>query len=148
MRLLIQRVSKASVTVDDKVTGSINRGFLVLVGFKVTDEVTAINKLCSKCLYLRIFEDEQSKMNRSILDIGGELLVISQFTLYANCKKGRRPGFDKSMPPEKAEQFYNLTIDEFKKSGLKVEHGIFGAKMKVELVNDGPVTIMLDDEEL
>lgn len=148
MRLLIQRVSQASVEVDGKAVGRIGKGFLVLAGYKVEDEEHGIKKLCNKCLNLRIFEDERDKMNLSILDIKGELLVVSQFTLYANCRKGRRPGFDRSMPPIDAERFYNLMIAEFKKSGLKVEQGIFGAKMKISLVNDGPVTIMLDDDEL
>ncbi len=148
MRLLIQRVSQASVDIDGEAVGRIEKGFLILAGYKVKDEECDIKKLCDKCLNLRIFEDEQGKMNLSILDIKGELLVVSQFTLYANCRKGRRPGFDRSMPPNDAERFYNLMITEFKKSGLKVEQGIFGAKMKINLVNDGPVTIMLDNEEL
>lgn len=121
---------------------------MVLAGFKAEDEEASIKKLCDKCINLRIFEDDHGKMNLSVLDIKGRLLVISQFTLYANCKKGRRPGFDKSMAPDQAEMFYNLMLEEFRKSGLKVEQGVFGAKMRISLVNDGPVTIMLDDKEL
>lgn len=148
MRLLIQRVSRASVAIDGEIAGRIQRGFLILAGFKKGDEEGAIAKLADKCVNLRIFEDEQGKMNLSLLDIKGELLVVSQFTLYANCRKGRRPGFDRSMPPEEADRFYNLLIDEFNKSGLNVERGVFGAKMEIELINDGPVTILLDDNEI
>jgi D-tyrosyl-tRNA(Tyr) deacylase len=148
MRLLLQRVASASVSVEGKKVGRINHGILVLAGFGKGDKPESIKKLADKCLNLRIFEDEQSKMNLSLLDIKGELLVISQFTLYANCRKGRRPGFDQSMPPDEANRFYKLLIEEFVRSGLKVEKGLFGAKMKIELVNNGPVTIMLDDDEI
>ena len=110
MRLLIQRVSRASVTVDEKIVGQIERGFLVLCGFKKDDTTTFLGKIAEKCLNLRIFEDDQGKMNLSLLDISGELLVISQFTLYANCQKGRRPSFNNSMPPEEAEKQYELLI--------------------------------------
>ncbi len=148
MRLLIQRVSRTEVKVGDRTVGKIGRGFLVLCGFRKDDKVEGVRKLAEKCLNLRIFEDEDGKMNLSLLDIGGELLVVSQFTLYADCRKGRRPGFDESMPPEEAETFYNNLITEFTKSGLRVESGHFGAKMQVELVNHGPVTILLDDHEI
>jgi D-tyrosyl-tRNA(Tyr) deacylase len=141
-------VNYASVTVGGEIVGRIGPGFLVLAGFRKGDRIEAASKLVDKCLNLRVFEDDQNKMNRSILDIKGELLVISQFTLYANCRKGRRPGFDRSMPPDEAERFYAVAIDEFKKSGLIVEKGVFGAKMKIDLENDGPVTIMLDDDEI
>ena len=148
MRLLIQRVSQASVMVDEKVVGKIGRGFLVLCGFKKDDTSAFLGKIAEKCLNLRVFEDNQGKMNLSLLDISGELLVISQFTLYANCQKGRRPSFNNSKSPDEAEKLYNLLIKELKKSGLKTESGIFGAKMNIVLNNDGPVTIMLDDDEL
>ena len=148
MKLLIQRVSEAAVTVDGRTVGSIGTGFLVLAGFRKGDVKADIKRLSDKCLNLRVFEDDDGKMNRSLLDIGGELLVISQFTLYANCKKGRRPGFDNSMPPDEAENYYNLLLEEMRKSGLKVENGIFGAKMEISLINDGPVTIMLDGDEI
>ena len=148
MKLLIQRVSAASVSVDGHVTGSIGAGFLILAGFRKGDVQTDIKRLSDKCLNLRIFEDDNGKMNRSLIDIRGELLIVSQFTLYANCKKGRRPGFDNSMPPDDAEKYYNLLLEEMAKSGLKVEKGVFGAKMEISLVNDGPVTIMLDGDEI
>ncbi len=148
MRLLLQRVASASVLVEDKIVGQINRGILVLAGFRKGDKQESIKRLADKCLNLRIFEDEQSRMNLSLLDIGGELLVISQFTLYANCRKGRRPSFDQSMPPDEAYRFYELLIGEFARSGLRVEKGVFGAKMRIKLVNDGPVTISLDDNEI
>jgi D-aminoacyl-tRNA deacylase len=148
MRLLIQRVSRAEVRVEEKTVGRIERGFLVLCGFRKNDKAESLRKLAEKCVNLRVFEDKDGKMNLSLLEIGGELLVVSQFTLYADCRKGRRPGFDSSMPPQEAESFYNNLITEFKKSGLKVESGLFGAKMQIELVNHGPVTIMLDDHEV
>ncbi len=148
MRLLIQRVSQASVMVDNKIVGQIGRGLLVLCGFKKDEMNSNLGKMAEKCLNLRLFEDEQGKMNLSLLDISGELLVVSQFTLYANCRKGRRPGFDNSMPPDEAEKMYERLIKEFQMSGLKMESGIFGAKMDIALNNDGPVTIMLDDEKL
>jgi len=148
MRLLIQRVSQASVAVDKKIVGQINRGLLVLCGFKKGDTEIDLRKIAEKCLNLRIFEDDQGKMNLSLLDISGEILVVSQFTLYANCRKGRRPGFDNSMPPDDAKKMYEQLILKFKEGGFKVEFGIFGAKMDIALNNDGPVTIMLDDEEL
>ncbi|HDL02844.1 MAG: D-tyrosyl-tRNA(Tyr) deacylase [Candidatus Zixiibacteriota bacterium] len=148
MKLLIQRVSAASVSVDGHVTGSIGAGFLILAGFRKGDVQTDIKRLSDKCLNLRVFEDDNGKMNRSLIDIRGELLIVSQFTLYANCKKGRRPGFDNSMPPDDAEKYYNLLLEEMAKSGLKVEKGVFGAKMEISLVNDGPVTIMLDGDEI
>jgi D-tyrosyl-tRNA(Tyr) deacylase len=148
MRLLIQRVSRASVTVDGEVVGRIGRGFLVLAGFRKGDEEAAIVKLAQKCLNLRVFEDDEGRMNRSLADVDGELLVVSQFTLYADCRKGRRPGFDQAMPPEEAERFYELLLNELKASGLIVRKGIFGAKMIIDLANDGPVTILLDDDEI
>ncbi len=148
MRLLIQRVSQAAITVDNRIVGNIGRGFLILCGFKKNETISSLEKITEKCLNLRVFEDIQGKMNLSLLDISGELLIVSQFTLYANCRKGRRPSFDNSMSPEKAEKFYKLLINEFQKSGLKIESGIFGAKMDISLINDGPVTIMLDDDEL
>ena len=148
MRLLLQRVSRASVEVDGDRVGAIDCGFLVLCGFKKDDGVSSLSKMVDKCLNLRVFEDDQGKMNRSLLDIGGELLVVSQFTLYANCRKGRRPSFDNSMPPEPAEAMYERLLTLFEESGLKVERGIFGAKMAIDLTNEGPVTVLLDNVEL
>ncbi len=148
MKLLIQRVAKAEVRVEGQAVGQISQGFLVLCGFKKGDSIDNIARMAEKCLNLRVFEDIEEKMNLSLLDIKGELLAVSQFTLYADCRKGRRPGFDNSMLPEQAKQYYELFVEELKKSHLKVEKGIFGAKMKIKLVNDGPVTIMLDSDDL
>ncbi len=148
MKLLIQRVANAKVMVENQTVGEISKGFLVLCGFKKGDSAALLAKMAEKCLNLRVFEDSQEKMNLSLLDTRGGILAISQFTLYADCGKGRRPGFEDSMPPTQANQFYELFIEELKRSGLKVEKGIFGAKMKIELVNDGPVTIMLDSDDL
>ncbi len=148
MRILLQRVSRASVKVDNKTVGEIGRGLLIFCGFGKGDSEEWVSRMAEKCLGMRIFEDDEGKMNLSVEDIHGELLVVSQFTLYANCRKGRRPAFEKSMPPEKAEQLYELLKTELNKSGLKVAGGIFAAKMEVSLVNDGPVTIWLDDKEL
>ena len=146
MRLLIQRVNAASVTVGKKKVSHIDRGILLLCGFHKSDTIGNIPKMAEKCLNLRVFEDAEGKMNLSLMEINGSLLVVSQFTLYADCRKGRRPSFDSSMPPDDAQRLYNALIAEFRKSGLNVAKGIFGAKMEVELVNDGPVTIMLDND--
>jgi len=148
MRLLLQRVKSASVTVNGRVVGKIGPGFLILAGFRTGDTKESLTKLAEKCVHLRVFEDEAGKMNRSIIDIGGSLLIVSQFTLYADCRKGRRPSFTASMVPDEAERFFEKLFDEFGKYDLNVEKGIFGAKMDVSLINDGPVTIMLDDREL
>ena len=148
MRALLQRVTRASVTVDHHITGQINQGLLILLGVGQNDTHTQVQILADKIVHLRIFGDDEGKMNRSLLDIGGEALVVSQFTLYADIRKGRRPSFTQAAPPALAaplvEQF-QATIAAY---GLKVAGGIFGAHMDVELVNDGPVTIWLDSEEL
>jgi D-tyrosyl-tRNA(Tyr) deacylase len=146
MRLLIQRVNRAEVRVDGRITGKIGIGLLILCGFKKDDRQETIPKMAEKCLNLRIFEDAQHKMNLSLLDIKGAILAVSQFTLYADCRRGRRPGFDISMAPEEANHFFKIFLEELRKSGLIIESGIFGAKMEVELINAGPVTIMLDEE--
>jgi len=148
MRLLLQRVKRASVEVDGNVVGVIERGMMVLCGFKKDDDAAVLPKMVDKCLNLRVFEDDQGKMNRSLLDIRGQLLVVSQFTLYANCRKGRRPSFDNSMPPEPAREMYEQTLTLFARSGLKIERGVFGAKMTIHLTNDGPVTVLLDNDEI
>jgi D-tyrosyl-tRNA(Tyr) deacylase len=148
MRLLLQRVNWAEVTVENRSAGKIGRGLLIFCGFKKNDSASSISRFADKCLNLRIFEDDAHKMNLSALDIAGEILVVSQFTLCADCRRGRRPAFDNSMPPEQAEQFYRLFIDDLRKSGLRVEEGVFGAKMEVSLLNYGPVTIMLDDDDV
>ncbi len=148
MKFVIQRVKNASVEVENKVVGKINEGFLVLIGVTHDDTKKTADILIKKLLNLRIFKDENDKMNLSLKDVGGELLLISQFTLYADCKKGNRPSFVKSAKYDIANELYEYVIDECKKTSIKVETGIFGADMKVSLLNDGPVTIILDSEEL
>ena len=146
MRVVLQRVSHASVTVEEKVIGKIQRGFLLLVGVTHDDAMEDMEYLIRKIVQMRIFEDEEGKLNRSIQDIGGEILSVSQFTLYADTKKGNRPSFSKAAPGDVAlemfEQFNGLLRD----TGIPVETGQFGADMKVELLNDGPVTILLDSK--
>ena len=146
MRVVLQRVSHASVTVEEKVIGQIQRGFLLLVGVTHDDAMEDMEYLVRKIVQMRIFEDEEGKLNRSIQDIGGEILSVSQFTLYADTKKGNRPSFSKAAPGDVAiemfEQFNGLLRD----TGIPVEAGQFGADMKVELLNDGPVTILLDSK--
>ena len=146
MRVVLQRVAHASVTVEEKVIGKIKRGFLLLVGVTHDDAMEDMDYLVRKIVQMRIFEDEEGKLNRSIQDIGGEILSVSQFTLYADTKKGNRPSFSKAAPGDVAlemfEQFNGLLRD----TGIPVETGQFGADMKVELLNDGPVTILLDSK--
>lgn len=144
MRIIVQRVKKASVLVRGKLIGEITRGLLLLVGVEERETEKEIKKMAGKILNLRIFGDENDKMNFSILDIKGEILVIPQFTLFADCSKGNRPYFGEVAKPEIAKPLFEKFVEELKKSGLKVEKGEFGAKMEVELVNDGPVTIILD----
>ena len=144
MRIVLQRVSSASVVVDGEVIGSIGKGYLVLLGIGSTDDKAKIEKAVDKIQKLRIFADENDKTNLSIADVGGELLVVSQFTLYADCKKGNRPSFTDAAPPALAEELYNYFISYSTGKFVKVEHGSFGAEMKVELVNDGPFTVILD----
>jgi D-tyrosyl-tRNA(Tyr) deacylase len=148
MRALIQRVSRASVTVDERVIGKIGQGLLVLLGVGQDDSEVQVRTLVDKIVYLRIFGDDEGKMNRSLLDIGGEVLVVSQFTLYADTRRGRRPGFTNAAPPSIAEPLVERFKEAIAAYGLRVAGGIFGAYMEVELVNDGPVTIWLDSEEL
>ena len=148
MRALIQRVSSASVTIDGEVNGSVNQGLLILLGVTHTDTENDALYLAEKIANLRIFCDEQDKMNLSLLDINGEALVISQFTLYGDCRKGRRPGFSDAARPELADPLYERFIALLKEQGVKkVDTGRFGADMKVELLNDGPVTIIIDSKE-
>ncbi len=148
MKLLVQRVKHASVTVDNSIIGKISKGFLVFVGVSEQDNKEVADKLIKKLIGLRIFEDENGKTNLSLSDVGGELLIISQFTLYANCKKGFRPSFTDAGNPNLANTLYEYVISECKKSIEKVESGSFGADMKVELLNDGPFTIILDSKDL
>ena len=148
MKAVVQRVSLASVTVDEKVVGAIGEGYLVLLGVAQGDTVEIMKKLVKKMIDLRIFQDANGKTNLSIEDVKGEILVVSQFTLLADCKKGRRPSFIKAGNPKAAEEMYELFVEECKKRIAKVEHGSFGSDMKVELINDGPFTIILDSDEL
>ena len=144
MKLVIQRVKNASVEVDSKIIGKINKGFLVLLGVGPEDTEKEADFLVQKLIKLRIFEDENGKMNLSIKDVDGELLIVSQFTLYADCSGGNRPSFTNAAKPELANKLYEYFIEKCRKENIKVEHGEFGADMKVELLNDGPVTIILE----
>jgi len=147
MRALIQRVSTARVCVGEKVLGKINRGLVILIGIRNGDTQAEIEYIAEKAINLRIFEDEQGKMNLSALNTAAEILAISQFTLYADCRRGRRPGFSQAAPPETSKPLYEDFVRYLKKSGLKIAEGEFGAHMLVEIHNDGPVTIMLDSDE-
>ncbi len=148
MRAVVQRVSRAHVRVDGDVKGAVGRGMVVLLGVGRKDSAEAAVYLAEKVANLRIFEDEQGKMNRSLVEAGGEALVISQFTLYGDVRKGRRPGFDGAAPPEQAEPLYQQFVRELIARGICVSTGVFQAHMQVELVNDGPVTILLDSDRL
>jgi D-tyrosyl-tRNA(Tyr) deacylase len=147
MKLVIQRVSEASVTVDGSITGSIEKGFVVLVGIGKSDTEEDADYLLDKLLGLRIFPDENGKMNRNIQEAGGALLIISQFTLYADCRKGRRPSFDAAAPPERAQTLYNYFLEAAQRGPTQVECGVFQASMRVRLINEGPVTILIDSAE-
>ena len=146
MRVVLQRVSHASVTVEEKVIGQIQRGFLLLVGVTHDDAMEDMEYLVRKIVQMRIFEDEEGKLNRSIQDIGGEILSVSQFTLYADTKKGNRPSFSKAAPGDVAIEMFDQFNGLLRETGIPVETGQFGADMKVELLNDGPVTILLDSK--
>ena len=144
MKVLIQRVKRASVTNDNKLYSKIDKGILALVGIEKSDTIEQVQKMAKKLSGLRIFPDENDKMNRSILDIHGEMLIVSQFTLCGDCKKGTRPSFDKSAAPDIANKLYEDFVKEIQNYGIKTETGVFGAMMDVELINDGPVTFMLE----
>lgn len=148
MRFVVQRVSEASVTIDGQVKGQIQRGFLVLIGICDSDTEKTADLYVRKLLGLRIFEDAQGKTNLSLRDVSGELLLVSQFTLYANCRKGNRPSFTDAGKPEHANALYEYIVSECRKAGYMVQTGEFGADMKVSLVNDGPFTILLDEHLL
>ncbi len=148
MRFLIQRVNHAKVTVNHEITGEIQKGFLVFIGISDKDNEEIADKLIKKLVGLRIFEDEQGKTNLALKDVNGSLLLVSQFTLYADCKKGNRPSFVRAGAPDKANTLYEYIIAQCKEQGFIVETGIFGADMKVELENDGPFTVILDSAEL
>lgn len=148
MRALVQRVRNAKVTVDGAVSGGIGLGLLVYLGVCDSDDEEICARMASKIARMRIFQDAEEKMNLSVSDVGGEVLVVSQFTLYASMKRGNRPSFDGAGRPELAERLYEVFMEEVRKTGLHVEHGIFGAHMHVEYENDGPVTIVMDSDEL
>jgi D-tyrosyl-tRNA(Tyr) deacylase len=145
MKAVIQRVNEAAVSVDGVCVGSCKKGYMILFGAVEDDTLFDVEILAQKCVNLRVFSDENDKMNKSILDIDGEILAISQFTLAADVKKGNRPSFIKALEPQKADEFYNIFCEKLKELGVKkVEKGIFGADMQVSLINDGPVTILYD----
>ena len=148
MRFVIQRVTNASVTVDGNVTGQIDKGFLVLIGVSEDDTKEIADKMIKKLIGMRIFEDENGKTNLALADVGGSLLLVSQFTLYADCKKGNRPSFTQAGSPQMAEEMYEYIIAECKKEIENVQVGIFGADMKVQLLNDGPFTVLLDSDHI
>ncbi|MEJ8554879.1 D-aminoacyl-tRNA deacylase [Tepidibacter sp. Z1-5] len=147
MRAVVQRVSNSSVTVDQNVVGKIDKGIMVLLGVNNDDNSKDVEYLVDKIVNLRIFEDENEKMNLSLLDIKGDLLVVSQFTLYGDCRKGRRPNFTDAAKPDTAIPLYEEFIDKAKKYGIKVETGKFGAHMNVDIMNDGPVTLLIDSKK-
>ena len=148
MRLVLTRVREASVSIAGETAGAIGRGFLILLGIGPEDTPAHCRKLCEKALGLRIFEDENGKMNLGLADVGGEVLVVSQFTLYGDCSHGRRPGFTGAAAPEKAIPLYEQFLEECARLGYPPQHGAFGADMQVQSVNDGPVTLIIDTKDL
>ena len=148
MKAVITRVDSASVTIDGNINGAIGRGFLILLGVAPGDTPAHCHKLADKILGLRIFEDEEARMNKSLADVGGEVLVVSQFTLYGDCHKGRRPNFLKAAPPDIAIPLYEQFLRECEALGFPPQHGEFGAKMEVASVNHGPVTLIVDTDEI
>lgn len=148
MRAVVQRVKKSSVTVDDKITGRIGQGLMVLIGVEDGDSEKDADYIADKVCGLRIFEDEQGKMNLNVEDIGGEVLAVSQFTLLADARKGRRPSFTKAAAPDEANALYRKVIDKIESRNINVEEGVFQAEMMVEIHNDGPVTILLDSNKM
>lgn len=148
MRAVVQRVKKSHVEVDGKITGQINKGLMVLLGISDEDKIEDIDYMVDKITNLRIFEDADNKMNLSLLDVGGEILVVSQFTLYGDCRKGRRPSFIRAARPDKAQELYNLFISKLEGMNIVVQSGIFQADMTVYIENDGPVTLIVDSEKI
>ncbi|MBP3502217.1 MAG: D-tyrosyl-tRNA(Tyr) deacylase [Clostridia bacterium] len=147
MKIVVQRVKHAQVNIDNNTVGKINKGLLLFIGIGINDNESIADKLVKKVCNLRIFEDENQKMNKSIKDIDGELLVVSQFTLYADCKNGNRPSFTNACEPKKANKIYDYFKSKCMEEVKIVESGVFGADMKIELLNDGPVTIILEEEQ-
>ena len=148
MRAVWQRVKEAKVSVDGKVHGSIGYGALVFIGMESEDTTKDLDYIVDKCVNLRLFEDEQGRFNRSIVDVGGQILMVSQFTLLGDCRKGRRPSFSRAMKPKEAERMYKLAIEKIRNRGIKCEEGVFQAHMEVSLINDGPVTVLLDSRKV
>ncbi len=148
MRAVVQRVVKADVAVEDKITGSIDKGLMVLLGVEEDDEEADAAYLADKIAGLRVFEDDDGKMNLSVKDVGGDLLTVSQFTLFGDCRKGKRPSFIKAARPEKANELYRKFVELCREQGLHVEEGIFQAEMLVRIYNDGPVTILIDSKKV
>lgn len=147
MRAVVQRADRASVTVDNKVVGQVDKGLMVLFGVAPDDTDKDLNYIVDKVVGLRIFEDDQDKMNLSVQDVGGSILAVSQFTLYGDCRKGKRPSFDGAAKPELANSYYEKFVAALRDKGIKVETGVFRAHMLVELVNNGPVTMLLDSKK-
>ena len=147
MRALIQRVTSASVYVDDSSVGEIGIGLLVLIGIKNSDQGNDVEYVVDKTINLRIFPDNEGKFDKSVADVGGSVLLVSQFTLYSNTRKGRRPSFTEAMSPEEAKDMFDAVTKSFENTGVSVQRGIFRSQMQVNLVNDGPVTIMIDSED-
>tara|TARA_Y100000588_G_C13886333_1_gene766729 strand:- start:23 stop:463 length:441 start_codon:yes stop_codon:yes gene_type:complete len=145
MRVLIQRVTRARVLVKNQLRGEIAHGLVLLIGIHPDDDENALRFCAEKCAHLRIFADEAGKMNRSVLDVGGSVLAVSQFTLYGDCRRGRRPSFDKAAPPEQAAILCERFVDLLQEQGLEVAQGVFGAHMMVEINNDGPVTLVVEN---
>jgi D-tyrosyl-tRNA(Tyr) deacylase len=148
MRAVVQRVISGNVEIDDKIVGSINKGLVILLGVSDKDSIDDVKYMVDKIVNLRIFEDSEEKMNLSLLDVKGELLVVSQFTLYGDCRKGRRPNFMSAAKPDKADELYNEFVLQCKSMGITTETGVFQADMKVNIANDGPVTLVVDSEKI
>lgn len=148
MRAVVQRVSKGSVEVEGSIVGAIDKGLMVLLGVSEKDSMEDVKYMADKILNLRVFDDEEGKMNYSLLDVKGELLLVSQFTLYGDCRKGRRPNYMAAAKPEIADQLYNEVVKLCRDQGVKTETGVFQADMKVNIINDGPVTLIIDSEKV
>lgn len=147
MRAVVQRVSKGSVEVEESIVGAIDKGLMVLLGVSEKDSMEDVKYMADKILNLRVFDDQEGKMNYSLLDVKGELLLVSQFTLYGDCRKGRRPNYMAAAKPEIADQLYNEVVKLCREQGVKTETGVFQADMKVNIINDGPVTLIIDSEK-